>query len=233
MATRWVEDYCELICIYKIENKINGKVYIGQTNNPVKRFQQHMNLKRRETLIKKAINKYGVENFEFDIIDYAYNRKHADILEINFIKQYNSIMPIGYNMKTGGARGKLSDISEKKRIAKLKGRTLSDEHRQKVIKNLVRSGDKKNKAVENQINTTRTLPRLNKISLLKGVYYIKRNKKWLSKIYLNKGEIHLGTYNYRIMAGIAYDLAAIIIYGQTAYLNFPIISKGLFYAKKY
>ena len=55
--------------IYKIENKLNGKVYIGQTVKTVeKRFNQHKNNSNKDyfsqIVLYKAFNKYGIENFE-------------------------------------------------------------------------------------------------------------------------------------------------------------------------
>lgn len=56
--------------IYKITNKLNGKIYIGQSINPFKRFKQHCyNTQIYKSLINEAINKYGKENFLFEILE--------------------------------------------------------------------------------------------------------------------------------------------------------------------
>ena len=70
--------------IYKITNKINNKIYIGQTNNIKRRFNSHKNNKR--SVISKAINKYGVENFTFEIIEIIHNVEQANDLEIEYIE---------------------------------------------------------------------------------------------------------------------------------------------------
>ena len=54
--------------IYKIENKINHKIYIGQSVNPAKRFKQHCNTSKYNSLITKAIEKYGENNFSLEIL---------------------------------------------------------------------------------------------------------------------------------------------------------------------
>ena len=54
--------------IYKITNNINGKVYIGQSNNPKRRFNEHINGSGSK-IVYKAIKKYGKENFSFEIIE--------------------------------------------------------------------------------------------------------------------------------------------------------------------
>ena len=58
--------------IYKITNKIDGKFYIGSTNNLIKRYYTHINHIRtnKSTCIKliRAVNKYGENNFTFEIL---------------------------------------------------------------------------------------------------------------------------------------------------------------------
>jgi group I intron endonuclease len=58
--------------IYKITNLLDGKFYIGSTNNLIKRYYTHINHIRtnRKTCVKlvRAVNKYGESNFKFEII---------------------------------------------------------------------------------------------------------------------------------------------------------------------
>lgn len=60
------------IGIYKIENTINKKVYIGQSNNILIRFSNHKyelnSNKHSNSHLQRAWNKYGRENFIFDIL---------------------------------------------------------------------------------------------------------------------------------------------------------------------
>ena len=88
--------------IYKITNKINGKVYIGQTIHPNRRWMEHKQKARHgqdKYLIHLAINKYGEENFTFEIIEWT---KDFNNEEKRLIKEYNSITPNGYNISEGG-----------------------------------------------------------------------------------------------------------------------------------
>jgi len=91
--------------IYKISNKINGKVYIGQTarssiNN---RFARHLSdlrkNKHHSILLQRAWNKYGESSFEFSIIQQAPEDTDLNELEIYWIAKLNSNNPNhGYNI---------------------------------------------------------------------------------------------------------------------------------------
>ena len=63
----------KLCGIYKITNKINGKCYIGQSNDIHRRWKQELapNAKLNPHLAR-AFEKYGIDNFEFEIIEEAY-----------------------------------------------------------------------------------------------------------------------------------------------------------------
>lgn len=116
--------------LYKIENKINGKIYIGQTK--VKRYKERMAAHCRkngiDSLINRAIKKYGKESFVFDILviveDHMINET-----EIKAIKVFNSLAPHGYNLN-GGGQGCLEpspETREKFKKAKI-GKKQTKEH---------------------------------------------------------------------------------------------------------
>jgi group I intron endonuclease len=58
--------------IYKITNEIDGKFYIGSTNNLIKRYYTHVNHIRtgKNSCVKliRAVNKHGEKNFKFEIV---------------------------------------------------------------------------------------------------------------------------------------------------------------------
>lgn len=83
--------------IYKTTNLINGKIYIGQTKNKYKYIGSG-------NIIKKAIKKYGFNNFKFEIIiEGDFNKELTDHLEKHYIRLYNSTNnKIGYNISEGG-----------------------------------------------------------------------------------------------------------------------------------
>ena len=84
------------IGIYKIENLNSHKKYIGQSVHIEKRWKQHCQ-KNKTSLIAKAIQKYGKENFSFEILEKC-SIEQLDQREDFFIKYYNSIVPNGYNV---------------------------------------------------------------------------------------------------------------------------------------
>lgn len=86
--------------IYKYTNKINHKVYIGQTNNIKRRYDEHLRGHSYHTsLIERAIKKYGIENFDFEVLEWT---NKPDIREDYWINYYRCYKPNGYNICSGG-----------------------------------------------------------------------------------------------------------------------------------
>ena len=94
-----------MIGVYKIENLINGKIYIGQSIHIERRWKEHC-IPSSKSLIGKAIKKYGKENFSFQVLNEC-AQENLDELEEYYISKYNSITPNGYNIETA-AKGKTS-----------------------------------------------------------------------------------------------------------------------------
>lgn len=89
--------------IYKITNKINGKCYIGQSNDIHRRWKQELapNAKLNPHLAR-AFEKYGIDNFEFEIIEEC-SRNQLNEREQFYIEIYHTINPeFGYNKTLGG-----------------------------------------------------------------------------------------------------------------------------------
>ena len=116
--------------IYKITNKINNKIYIGQTVSHILnhrkyrkygcigRFNSHISesksLKKNQcTYLNNAIRKYGPEHFTVDLLTTCDITK-GDEIETEYISKYNSLYPNGYNLKNGGKVFKHTNESKKK-----------------------------------------------------------------------------------------------------------------------
>lgn len=118
--------------VYIHRNKINGKVYVGQSSNLEERWR--CNGKNYFNSIKffNAIKKYGWDNFSHEVLYSNLNKEAADILEKELIIKYNSIQN-GYNLKDGGSRGSLSQHSLNKMSVSLKrGYEQFPERREKI-----------------------------------------------------------------------------------------------------
>ena len=96
------------IGIYKIINLINNKFYIGQSVNIEARWIKHRQISTQENSncynypLYRAIRKYGIQNFEFKIIELCEENQLNDkeIYWIYSLKSTNS--DIGYNICNGG-----------------------------------------------------------------------------------------------------------------------------------
>lgn len=137
--------------IYKIINKINGKYYVGSTNNFNKRWYNHKrDLKKsihKTKHLQSAWNKYGEENFIFQIIEtteivdlLAVEQKYLNIAKKEQSICYNTI----FNAERPNLGRKESDEQKKEKSERMKafyknggvnarkGKVMSDEQRKKI-----------------------------------------------------------------------------------------------------
>ena len=112
----------------------NGKVYIGQTcQKPEYRWNNGRGYKT-SPFIFNAINKYGCDNIEHEILFSNLDQLNADIIEEDLIYYYKQIGK-SYNLANGGSvnRGwKMSEEAKEKLRILNTGRTLSDEAKEKI-----------------------------------------------------------------------------------------------------
>lgn len=92
--------------IYKITNQINGKVYIGKTEDTIeKRFKEHCKAatrtKEKHRPLYAAMRKYGTENFSVELVEKVNpndNLEEKECYWIDYFKSYEE----GYNATKGG-----------------------------------------------------------------------------------------------------------------------------------
>lgn len=138
--------------IYKITNLLDNKVYIGQALNIDKRWKEHQaalkHNKHQNKHLQNAWNKYGEENFKFEVIEecikYLLNEEG-----IKYVKYYNANnVYFGYNQTIGGestfgykhtdkTKAKLSSIN-KKRLANPENHPLYGKHHTEETKEKIR-----------------------------------------------------------------------------------------------
>lgn len=86
--------------IYKITNLVNGKIYIGKDTVSDKNYYGS------GVLIKRAIEKYGIENFKKEILEECISNNDLCLKEKYWIEYYGSTnLEIGYNISKGGDGG--------------------------------------------------------------------------------------------------------------------------------
>jgi group I intron endonuclease len=151
----------ENYCVYKHTSPV-GKVYIGITRNPQRRFSRRGNCYKGSVVFYNAIQKYGWDNIDHEILETGLTVQKADEREACYIALYKStqkkygynILPCG-NVSTNGIteemRTKMSATRKgrpgavwtkemKKRLSEkkkgCKGHKLSEEAKKKVIEAL-------------------------------------------------------------------------------------------------
>lgn len=123
--------------IYKIYCKVNKKSYIGSSNNIRKRMKEHFNNlnknKHYNKNLQRAFNKYGSENFLFEILEIC-DEENRFIREQYYIdltnKLFNSCKDVVFNK-----RNKVKESTKLKISISLKNRKL-DKLQLEHIKNL-------------------------------------------------------------------------------------------------
>lgn len=94
--------------IYLLRNKINTKIYVGQTWKTLE--SRWSSGYKKSWHIFNAINLYGVNNFYYETVAICYNQEDADLLEDYFISKLDTQdREKGYNLTKGGSSGKHSD----------------------------------------------------------------------------------------------------------------------------
>lgn len=120
-------------CVYAHINKINGKIYIGQTihgDNPNLRWRGDGKGYEQSPRFWNAIQKYGWDNFEHEIIANNLTSEEANSFEALLISKLNTTDDeYGYNIEYGGKNvGGLAESTRKKLSDGMKGRFIGEKN---------------------------------------------------------------------------------------------------------
>lgn len=128
-------------------------MYVGKMSKTVKDSKSYMG---SGSLIKKAIKKYGIENFVKEILEENVAKEELSIREMFWIQKLNTKLPNGYNLTEGG-EGTLGIKRTKSQIEKHRkaiiGKKLSEETRKKMSK----AHKGKKLSIEHVMNLTKAL----------------------------------------------------------------------------
>lgn len=176
--------------IYKFQNKINGKIYIGQTKYLDTRYRQHkcelLKGIHHNPYLQNAVNQYGFENFDYSIV------KKCDVNELDYWEEYyfnfynSQNRDYGYNIKNAGNESDLPEetkvkikLANRGKNCKLTAQSVED------IK-LRRLSGERCKDLAEQYNVT--ISTINKITMCKNWVYIRED---LNESLLKQSEVEL------------------------------------------
>ncbi len=130
--------------VYVHMNKINGKKYVGITNNPARRWSGNGKNYEQCPRFRDAIAKYGWDNFTHEFLEEGLTIDEANQLEREYIAKYKTQDGrYGYNISPGGqyvpsmlGKHHSEETKQKMRLAAL-GHPVSDEQKQKISEALI------------------------------------------------------------------------------------------------
>ena len=123
--------------VYRLTCQASAKSYIGITRlHPTKRWAQHQVhalRENRQSAIGAAIRKYGPEAFAREVLCEAANEEEAVVLERVFIAAFETMVPAGYNLTSGGEYRKVLSEESRAKIGRANsGRKWSEERRARM-----------------------------------------------------------------------------------------------------
>lgn len=160
-----------MIGIYKITNLVNNKVYVGQAIDLEKRLSEHrfslLGNRHINKHLQNAWNKYGEENFKFEVIEVCSEDKLTE-REQYWIDYYGGMNSNNnYNQREASSKGHLSEESKQKMSIsqlghlvkaetrqKMRNRMLGNNYGSKVMQEKWKSEEWRNKIIELHKNNT-------------------------------------------------------------------------------
>ena len=129
--------------IYKITCMVNGKIYVGSSNNLRKRWKNHTKSLQQNThhnqYLQRGWNKYGADAFVFEVIELVMPWALLD-REQYWLDTLKPFSPKGFNISltaNAGMGGRKHSIEARTKMSGAKkGKSLSEKHRSKISKSI-------------------------------------------------------------------------------------------------
>jgi group I intron endonuclease len=115
--------------IYLAKNKVNGKLYVGQTVKTLacrRSDHKHTAMRGSEFVFHASIRKYGMDQIEFSVLQRCCGRVCLTEAEKWWIAHLNSMVPNGYNLTAGGEGATDSEETRKKKSEAYKRRVTPE-----------------------------------------------------------------------------------------------------------
>lgn len=167
--------------IYMHKNKINNKIYIGQTcQSPEKRWGQNGIGYKRQIYFYNAIQKYGWDNFEHIILKKNLTLEQANYWESYYIALYHSNNRLyGYNSFFGGNNSIPNAETRKKMSQAHLGYKPTEEQKKKLsISNIGKHNFKHTEEAKLKMSKNRPSKRVECININKVFNSIKEASEW-------------------------------------------------------
>ena len=187
-----------LVGIYRILNKTNGKVYIGQSKNLQRRMTDYTSCSSHSKQLNEDIKKFGLDNFSFTLIEKC-TEEELDKKETEYILKYKSNV-YGYNKNKRGKTGpKPEGFGEKIRLTVANRPPKSKETLEKMSKMF--SGE--NNPFYGKKHSKETIERVKQTKKKNGVDFRgERNPSAKPIVCINTGEY----FSYSTLAANKYNL---------------------------
>lgn len=219
--------------IYMIQNKVNGKIYIGQAVDIEKRWGEHKgNLRCNHHCNKHlqgAWNKDGEDNFEFTIICKCDENQLNTMEEYYIFELMSYDKSIGYNKTYGGGGCRATKETKKKMSESQKGRIIPEETKKKMSES--RKGEKSHRYNKFGVKHNSSIPIIQLtldgelVEVYGSSHEAKRNgftQQHISGCCKDKSKTHKGykwCYLYDYIANLHPNIKTINLFNKTYEVN--------------